>query len=228
MYNYSVQHISAWCLRMSSLYLQNANGPSAEALLSFSDLTILLILPICFGVMSWLFLLLFRAPTVRFYLENQLLECIWTLTPALLLLLLAAPSLSLLYMIDEVGWPTASYKVQGHQWYWVYEANDCSLLSTESYLWHGPVRLLNTDTSLTVFSSLVLRILVTAADVLHSFALPSWGLKADAVPGRLNSLSTYLDRPGIYYGQCSEICGSNHSFMPISVQVLPAANRPQL
>jgi len=208
--------------------LQNANGPSAEALLSFRDLTLVLILPICFGVLSWLLFLLRETPTVRFYLENQILECIWTLTPALLLLLLAAPSLSLLYLMDEVGFPSSTLKVQGHQWYWVYEDCDLGLFSTESYLRRGPFRLLNTDSSLIVSSSLVLRFLVTAADVLHSWALPSCGLKADAVPGRLNSLSTYLDRPGIYYGQCSEICGSNHSFMPISVQVLPSANWPLL
>lgn len=110
----------------------------------------------------------------------------------------------------------------------MYESFDLGLVSSESYLVNGPVRLLTTDTSLNVSSSLVLRFLVTAADVLHSWALPAWGLKADAVPGRLNSLSTFLDRPGIYYGQCSEICGSNHSFMPISAQVLPSASRPLL
>lgn len=91
----------------------------------------------------------------------------------------------------------------------------------ESYLSGGPPRLLSADVSLISTSKLVLRFLVTAADVLHSWALPAWGLKADAVPGRLNQLSTFLERPGIFYGQCSEICGSNHSFIPIKVEVLP-------
>jgi len=85
----------------------------------------------------------------------------------------------------------------------------------------GPLRLLGADSALCVSSRLVLRLLITSADVLHSFALPSWGLKADAVPGRLNMLSTYLERSGLFYGQCSEICGSNHSFIPIMAEVLP-------
>jgi len=139
--------------------------------------------------------------------------------PALSLLLLALPSLSLLYTLDEVGFPSSTTKVQGHQWYWVYEENDLSLVSFESYLSSGPSRLLTSDTSLSVCSRVTLRILITAADVLHSWAVPAIGLKADAVPGRLNSLGVYLERPGIFYGQCSEICGGNHSFMPIQVEV---------
>jgi len=95
--------------------------------------------------------------------------------------------------------------------------------SVVSYISSGSLRLLTTDTTLYTTSSVVLRLLVTGADVLHSWTVPSWGLKADAVPGRLNSLSTILDRPGIYYGQCSELCGSNHSFIPIAASVYPVA-----
>ena len=115
MYVLSALHVSFWCLRVSSLYFQDANGPSAEALLSFSDLTLILVLPICFGVISFLFSLLLHSPSVRYYVENQFLEFIWTFTPALLLLLLALPSLSLLYLLDEVGTPVSTLKVQGHQ-----------------------------------------------------------------------------------------------------------------
>ena len=110
----------------------------------------------------------------------------------------------------------------------MYESFDTLPSLTESYSSSGPLRLLSTDTTLHTSSSVVLRLLVTGADVLHSWSIPSWGLKADAVPGRLNSLSTILDRPGIYYGQCSELCGSNHSFMPIAASVFPVARRPQL
>jgi len=110
----------------------------------------------------------------------------------------------------------------------VYESWDTIPSFVESYITSGSLRLLSTDTTLYTSSSVVLRLLVTGADVLHSWTVPSWGLKADAVPGRLNSLSTILDRPGIYYGQCSELCGSNHSFMPIAASVLPLASRPQL
>jgi len=132
---------------------------------------------------------------------------------------LALPSLSLLYLLDEVGFPSTTTKVQAHQWYWVYESYDASLSLTHSYIRSGPLRLLNTDTSVVLTAQLVLRFLITAADVLHSWTIPAWGLKADAVPGRLNQLSTFLERPGVYYGQCSEICGSNHSFIPIMAEV---------
>merc|ERR1712212_1333272 len=197
----------------------NANGPAAESLLTFSDGVMLLVLPIAFGVLLFMFSLVFRSFTHRLLIESQALEFTWTLLPCLSLLLLAAPSLSLLYLLDEVGFPSSTTKVQGHQWYWVYESNDTSLTLTHSYISSGPLRLLNTDTSVVLSAQLVLRFLITAADVLHSWTIPAWGLKADAVPGRLNQLSTLLERPGVYFGQCSEICGSNHSFMPIMAEV---------
>lgn len=139
--------------------------------------------------------------------------------PALSLLFLALPSLSLLYTLDEVGFPVSTSKVQGHQWYWVYESADLTFSTHESYLSSGPARLLTSDTRLSLCCRVTLRFLITAADVLHSWAVPAMGLKADAVPGRLNALGVFLERPGLYYGQCSEICGSNHSFMPIQVEV---------
>merc|ERR1712168_576380 len=198
----------------------NANGPSAEAMLSFSDSVILLVIPIAFGVISYILFLCRKSLTHRSLIEHQYLEFVWTLLPAVTLLFLAAPSLSLLYLLDEVGSPLSTTKIQGHQWYWVYESSDSLFLTFDSYLSSGPSRLLETDTRLISHTFLVLRLLVTAADVLHSWTIPAWGLKADAVPGRLNQLSTYLERTGIYYGQCSEICGSNHSFMPIKAEVL--------
>lgn len=118
-----------------------------------------------------------------------------------------------------MGYPSSTSKVIGHQWYWSYESSDLSIVRFDSYLSHSPIRLLGTDALLSTYSSLVLRFLISSADVLHSFAVPALGLKADAVPGRLNSLSTYLERPGVFYGQCSEICGANHSFIPIGLQV---------
>jgi len=153
---------------MHSLYLQNANGPAAEALLSFSDSVMLLILPIAAGVLLFIASLLLKSGRHRLLTEHQSLEFTWTLLPALSLLVLAAPSLSLLYLLDEVGFPASTTKVQGHQWYWVYEANDVHTYSFESYISTGANRLLNTDTSLCVGRSIVLRFLVTAADVLHS------------------------------------------------------------
>jgi len=153
---------------VSSLYLQDANGPSAEAMLSFSDSVLLLILPIAIGVCIFMFSLLRSSPTFRNLVEHQALEFTWTLVPALSLLLLAAPSLSLLYLLDEVGFPLSTTKVQGHQWYWVYGQYDLRPITSDAYLVSGPVRLLTTDTSLVVDSQMVVRFLITAADVLHS------------------------------------------------------------
>jgi len=164
----SVPHKSLWCFRMHNLYLQNANGPSAEAIISFSDLVMVLAIPIAIVVLLFILSLLKRSFTHRFYVEHQSLEFIWTLLPALGLLLLAAPSLSLLYLLDETGFPGTTTKVQGHQWYWVYELNDSIFSSSESYLSPGPLRLLDTDSCFHVRSHLVLRLLITAADVLHS------------------------------------------------------------
>ena len=142
---------------MYSLYLQNANGPAAEYMLSFSDGVILLILPIALGVLLYMSSLIFKLRSHRLLTEHQLLEFTWTLLPALLLLVLAGPSLGLLYLLDEVGCPNSTTKVQGHQWYWVYESSDLQCYHFEAYLSPGPIRLLNTDTSLCVSSSLVLR-----------------------------------------------------------------------
>ena len=153
---------------MQSLYLQNANGPSAESMLSFSDSVMLLILPIAFGVLLYISSLMLNLCTHRLLSEHQSLEFTWTLLPALSLLVLAGPSLSLLYLLDEVGFPLSTTKVQGHQWYWVYESSDVHLYHFEAYITTGAPRLLNTGVSLCVNRNIVLRLLVTAADVLHS------------------------------------------------------------
>jgi cytochrome c oxidase subunit 2 len=160
------------------------------------------------------------------------LEVIWTITPALLLVLIAGPSFALLYSIDEVVEPNISLKVIGHQWYWSYEYGDFfkkengKTISFDSYivgqddLSFGGLRLLEVDHRVKLPIKQHIRVLVSSADVLHSWAVPSLGIKIDACPGRLNQVSLYLLRKGIFYGQCSEICGVNHGFMPIVVQSL--------
>jgi len=191
-------------------------------MLSFSDLTLALIIPITVLVSSFVLSRFFTLPSRRYLIECQVLESIWTSVPALLLVILSFPSLSLLYLLDEVGFPLSTYKITGSQWFWSYDISD-GLISSQlldSYLSSGALRLLVADSSLSLPSSLVLRLLISSSDVLHSWAVPGFGLKVDAVPGRLNMLSTYLERTGVYYGQCSEICGSNHSFIPIQVEVL--------
>jgi len=161
-------HISFWCLGIPNFYFQNANGPSAEAILLFYDLVILLILPIAFGVIVFLSSLFLKVPSFRLLVESQEIEFLWTLIPIISLVALSIPSLSLLYLLDEAGFPSSTTVVQGNQWYWVYSGSDLEAFSSESYLASGPCRLLSTSNSLSVSSRLVLRFLITAADVLHS------------------------------------------------------------
>lgn len=143
--------------------------------------------------------------------------------PAVTIVFIGAPSLRLLYLLDEVNTPTITLKVVGHQWYWRYEYSDFVDLEFDSYMLprgevEGQFRLLDVDNRTVLPVGVQIRVLVTAADVLHSWTVPTAGVKADAVPGRLNQLSLILNRPGLFLGQCSEICGANHRFMPIVVE----------
>nr|YP_011017777.1 cytochrome c oxidase subunit 2 [Pseudoceramium inkyui]WQF69623.1 cytochrome c oxidase subunit 2 [Pseudoceramium inkyui] len=167
--------------------------------------------------------------------HGTLIEIIWTVTPALILLVIAIPSFSLLYAMDEIIAPTITIKTIGHQWYWSYEYSDYQSekgdsINYESYmlpeedLVTGQFRLLEVDNNVVIPTNTHIRIIVSAADVLHSWAVPSLGVKCDAVPGRLNQTSLFIKREGIFYGQCSEICGVNHGFMPI---VIEAVSIPQ-
>lgn len=164
-----------------------------------------------------------------------LIEIFWTVTPALILLIIAIPSFSLLYAMDEVISPTITIKTLGHQWYWTYEYSDYinenydpinfdSYMIPEEDLQLGQLRLLEVDNRMVVPVNTHIRIIVSAADVLHSWAIPSLGIKCDAVPGRLNQASLFIKREGLYYGQCSEICGINHGFMPIVVEGVSMSN----
>ena len=160
----------------------------------------------------------------RFLLEYQEVEAIWTFLPGVVLVFLALPSLRLLYLLDEINDRTITIKVIGHQWYWSYEYSDFLDVEYDSYmlgvddLESGDYRLLEVDHRTVVPYCVDVRVLVSAADVLHSWSVPSLGVKVDAVPGRLNQLRFYCSRSGVFYGQCSEICGANHSFMPIVVE----------
>ena len=157
------------------------------------------------------------------------IELIWTITPAIILTAIALPSFQLLYLIDEVIEPGITIKVIGHQWYWSYEYSDYapaqisfdSYMVPESDLEVGDWRLLEVDNKVVVPVDTHVRVIVTAADVLHCWAVPSLGIKIDAVPGRLNQTSFIAIREGNYYGQCSEICGANHTLMPIAVSAVP-------
>lgn len=169
---------------------------------------------------------------VSAFSHSNVVEVVWTTTPALVLLSLAIPSFSLLYSMDEVASPELSLKILGHQWYWTYEISDflsCSkgknlkysayLLSPE-FLKQNPIgifRNLETNRRLVLPANSHLRLLVTAVDVLHSWTIPSFGIKIDGCPGRVNQANLFIKRFGVFFGQCSEICGVNHGFMPIAV-----------
>lgn len=166
----------------------------------------------------------------------SLRELIWTILPTFILFLIAVPSIELLYLMDlvyDVDSPIFTYKIIGHQWYWSYEFlkinidNSTEIVDFDSYMVSDfdvteqlGLRLLEVDYPLTVFSGKNIRFLVTSTDVIHSWALPSAGVKVDAIPGRLNQFFVYFRRSGVFYGQCSEICGVNHGFMPIKVEVI--------
>lgn len=161
--------------------------------------------------------------------HGTILEIVWTIAPAFILVAIAVPSFALLYAIDEVIEPTLTIKVVGHQWYWSYEYSDYekgdlmfdSYMVNEENLSEGRLRLLEVDRKLWLPTYTHIRVLVTSADVIHSWAVPSLGVKMDALPGRLNQISMFIKREGLFFGQCSELCGVNHGFMPIAVKAVP-------
>nr|YP_010381752.1 cytochrome c oxidase subunit II [Entemnotrochus adansonianus]UDL72137.1 cytochrome c oxidase subunit II [Entemnotrochus adansonianus] len=209
------------------LGFQDAASPLMEQLIFFHDHAMLVLILIITLVGYAAFSLMSNSFSSRYVLEGQQIETIWTIIPAFILIFLALPSLRLLYLLDEVGSCNLTLKSVGHQWYWSYEYSDFLDIEFDSYmipteeLSSGEFRLLEVDHRAVIPVEADIRVLVTSADVIHSWAVPALGVKADAVPGRLNQLSFFIKSAGIYYGQCSEICGANHSFMPI---VLEAVN----
>nr|WFD61105.1 cytochrome c oxidase subunit 2 [Capillaster sp. DH-Y2] len=209
------------------LGFQDASSPLMEELIYFHDYILIVLVLITVVVFYGLFSLLLISFTDRFFLESQGLETVWTIVPALILIFIAFPSLQLLYLIDEINDPCLTIKVIGHQWYWSYEYTDYCDLDFDSYMVSlsdlsvGFPRLLEVDNRVVVPVQNSIRVLVSSSDVLHSWAVPSLGVKMDAVPGRLNQVTFLSPRSGVFYGQCSEICGANHSFMPIVIECVP-------
>lgn len=208
------------------LLFQDAASPIILQLISFHDHT-LIILTLVITVVSYAILIIITNKlTNRYLLEAQYIETVWTILPAIILLFLAMPSLRLLYLTDESRDPSLTIKAIGHQWYWSYEYTDFSNVEFDSYIVQSPdlesgsYRLLEVDNRVALPILTDIRILVTAADVIHAWTVPALGIKVDAVPGRLNQLAVSINIPGVYYGQCSEICGANHRFIPICVEAI--------
>nr|UFZ13387.1 cytochrome c oxidase subunit II [Madachauliodes sp.] len=211
----------------SNLNLQDSASPLMEQLTFFHDHTLLILIMITILVGYLMSTLFFNKFTNRLLLEGQTIEIIWTILPAITLIFIALPSLKLLYLLDEISDPSVTLKTIGHQWYWSYEYSDFTNLEFDSYMTpytnlpKSGFRLLDVDNRIILPMLSQIRVLVTAADVLHSWTIPALGVKIDATPGRLNQTSFFINRPGLFYGQCSEICGANHSFMPISLESIP-------
>ena len=216
-----------------SLFFQDSASPFMEALIELHNIIMFFLIIVLFSV-GWILVSIinnFRLNKIsnKYLNHGTLIELIWTISPAIILILIGFPSFKLLYYMDEVVDPKITLLVNGHQWYWSYEYSnylnsDNNFLEFDSYmipendLEFGSLRMLEVDNRVILPELTHIRFIVTAEDVIHSFACPSLGIKCDAYPGRLNQFSVFINRLGVFYGQCSEICGILHSSMPISIE----------
>ncbi len=213
--------------------LQTPATPFAEAGLAFNNLLLVIIIGISVFVLALLAIVIFRFnakrnPTPSKTTHNTLLEVVWTVVPVLILVVIAVPSFRLLYLGDRVENPEMTLEVTGYQWYWGYEYPDQQIDEFASYMIPdeeideeaGQLRLLSVDNPVVLPVDTDIQILVTAADVLHSFAVPAFMIKTDAVTMRWNETWARIQEEGVYYGQCSELCGIGHGYMPIEIRAV--------
>lgn len=241
--NFSAAYWLGDCSAMYQLGFQDPATTTMEGIYLFNLHLLFVIISIVLLV-AWLLFIILKTFTeltnsnVANFTHSNLIEIIWTSVPALILLSLASPSFSLLYSLDEISNPELTLKILGHQWYWSYEMSDfnsCSdtynlkyssyMLTNESLKENSSIgffRNLETNKRVVLPVNTHLRLLITAVDVLHSWTIPSFGVKVDACPGRLNQANLFIKRFGVFFGQCSEICGVNHGFMPIVLLALPS------
>lgn len=232
----------------NQVYLSDPATVYMDGLLDFNQHLLATIVAVVV-VVGWLLLMVlvnyreFHTTRKEIFFHSKDIETAWTAIPALTLLSLAPGSFALLYSLDEVVTPRVTVKIIGHQWFWEYEISDydyilsclnwrcktikytCYMLSTETLLQNGHLgflRLLETNKRVLIPSNAHIRLLITSVDVLHSWTVPSFGIKVDACPGRLNQIFIFLKRAGLFFGQCSEICGVNHGFMPIALFAVPS------
>nr|AST14967.1 cytochrome c oxidase subunit II [Galeruca sp. EMHAU-15083109] len=212
--------MSTW----KNFMLQDSSSPLMEQLSYFHDHALMILVIITVLVGQMMISLFFNKFLHRYLLEGQLIEIIWTILPTITLIFIAIPSLRLIYILDEINNPLLTIKTIGHQWYWSYEYSDFKNIEFDSYMLptsdlnNFNFRLLDVDNRVVIPFESNIRMLITAADVIHSWTIPSLGVKLDATPGRLNQVSFTTNRAGLFFGQCSEICGANHSFMPIVLE----------
>nr|YP_009136706.1 cytochrome c oxidase subunit II [Zinaida jigongi]AKE07311.1 cytochrome c oxidase subunit II [Zinaida jigongi] len=213
----------------SNLNFQNSASPLMEQIIFFHDHTLIILIMITILVWYMMLSFFFNKYINRFLLEEQMIELIWTILPEIIMIFIAFPSFRLLYLKDELNNLLITIKSIGHQWYWSIEYSDFNNIEFDSYMiqefnLNNSFRILDVDNRITIPMNNNIRMLITATDVIHSWTVPSIGVKVDANPGRLNQIKFFINRPGIYFGQCSEICGANHSFMPIMIESIPMKN----
>ena len=213
------------------LGFRDAASPVMEKVNELHNFVLIMMTVITIFVLFLLFYVSFRfrksanpIPSKRSH--HAVLEVLWTAIPVIILIFMAIPSFKLVYQQDVTPDYDMTIKVVGHQWYWEYLYPDQDDISFESYMVQdedlqlGQPRLISVDNRLVLPINTVIQVLITGGDVLHSFAMPSLGVKKDAIPGRLNETWMRIDRPGIYRGQCSEICGTGHGYMPIVIEAV--------
>nr|YP_009051005.1 cytochrome c oxidase subunit II [Allantus luctifer]AIG61933.1 cytochrome c oxidase subunit II [Allantus luctifer] len=210
-----------------NMNFQDATSPIMEQMIFFHDHTMIILILIMTSILYLMSSMLMNKFINKNLLNQQNIEIIWTISPTLMLIFIAIPSIHLLYLTDEMNSPILTIKAMGHQWYWSYEYTDFKNIEFESYMINkndinlNSFRLMDVDNNMIVPMKTQMRILVSSTDVIHSWTIPTFGKKIDAIPGRLNQISLMINRPGMFFGQCSEICGANHSFMPIVVESIP-------
>jgi len=212
------------------MYFQNPVTPVMEHLYDFHTLLLYIEGGIVFVVAALLIFVIIRFRASRNKVpsktaHNTTIEVVWTLVPVLILIVIAFPSFKLLYMMDVTPKADLTIKAIGNQWYWTYEYPDQDIrfdsnMVPEDKLKPGQLRLFEVDNRVVVPTHTNIRLITTSTDVVHSWAVPAFGVKKDSVPGRLNETWFHVKQPGIYYGQCSELCGVKHGFMPIVVEVV--------
>nr|YP_009519722.1 cytochrome c oxidase subunit II [Colpocephalum griffoneae]AYC65896.1 cytochrome c oxidase subunit 2 [Colpocephalum griffoneae] len=205
--------------------LQDASSYLMEQLTFFHDYSLFFLLMILAVVSYVIIFLLFSKVVNLALLFNEEIEIIWTLFPGVILVFIALPSLKVLYMSDEILNPSITIKAIGQQWFWSYEYSDYENIEFDSYMksnldYNDEFRLLEVDNRVVIPVNIKVRVIVTSLDVIHSWTVPSLGVKMDANPGRLNQCFIQGNRMGLFFGQCSEICGALHSFMPICVEIV--------
>lgn len=229
---------SAWAAQPEpwQMGFQPAASPVMEEISHFHDILLVIITLITIFVLALLLYVVWRFsekrnPTPSKTTHNTLIEIVWTVVPVLILVYIAFKSFPLLYFTDVTPESDMTIKAVGHQWFWSYEYPDNGNFTFDAYMIadadidpsKGQIRLLSADNNLVVPVDTTIKVLLAADDVIHAFAMPAFGVKEDAVPGRLNETWFKATKEGLYYGQCSELCGNGHAYMPIVIEVVSKA-----